>query len=566
MRRAVNLRSIPPALLSTLPRALAALLVALAVTSALGAAPAAAQGAPVDCLAPPPRDQDLTLVAAYAASPPAVDEIAFTMETENLMALTYGGDLMQYRPIWYPDHGVCGAGVNLPGDQAVMGRWAESWTTSADGTTWTFRLKKGIKSGAGNEMTCDDHRWSWERGYEMKGVKVFFAQVMGLRSAQDVTCPDRYTVQFKIKAPNPLFLKLMAMNYYGGPFDATEAKKHATPGDPWAKEWLKSNTAGFGPYQIVRNIPGQELELTRNPNYVPRPAVGRIVIKIIPDSATRLALLKRGQVDFAMRLREREYQEVAKDPNLQVVRHAANFIPYFGPVQTNPIMANVKVRQALAHAIPYEEIHQKVYSGQGHPIKSITPRIFPNYTDKFWPYRTDLEKARTLLREAGYPNGFDLTISYDKAIAEMEEACILIKSSFDKIGLKTRLEGLPSAVYSETKFTRKQMAHCDNFQWPWVADSGYTAWVYLTHPKTNVMDGVANDDPELNELTEKMFQVPYGPERTKMDLRIQQIAGERVPWIFLVNPGWREAFKKEWTGFHWYPDNNVHFDWLSRKK
>ncbi|HEV8530927.1 MAG TPA: hypothetical protein VGT00_05895, partial [Methylomirabilota bacterium] len=143
--------------------------------------------------------------------------------------------------------------------------------------------------------------------------------------------------------------------------------------------------------------------------------------------------------------------------------------------------------------------------------------------------------------------------------------CILIKSSLEKIGLKVRLEGLPSAVYSETKFTRKQMAHCDNFQWPWVADTGYTAWVYLTHPKTNVMDGVGNDDPELNDLTEKMFRTPYGAERLKMDLRIQQITAERVPWIFLVNPGWREAFKKEWKGFHWYPDNNVHFDWLYKK-
>ena len=81
------------------------------------------------------------------------------------------------------------------------------------------------------------------------------------------------------------------------------------------------------------------------------------------------------------------------------------------------------------------------------------------------------------------PNGFDMTISYDKAIAEMEEACTLIKSSFDKIGINVKLEGLPSAVYSETKFQRKQMAHCDNFQWPWIADTGYTAWVYLTHPE-----------------------------------------------------------------------------------
>jgi len=349
------------------------LTLALLAVATMGVPQAGAQGSPTDCLATPPRNQDLTVVAAYAASPPAVDEVAFTMETENVMALTYGGDLMQYKPMWYPDYKVCGAGVSLPGDEAVMGRWAQSWKASADGTTWTFVLKKGIKSAAGNEMTCEDQRWSWERGFEMKGVKVFFAQVIGLKSAQDVTCPDKYTVQFKIKAANPLFLKLMAMNYYGGPFDVTEAKKHATATDPWAKDWLKSNTAGFGPYQLIRNIPGQEMELTRNPNYEPRPAVGRILIKIIPDSATRLALLKRGEIDFAMRLREREYQEVAKDAKLQVVRHAANFIPYFGPVQTNPIMANVKVRQALAYAVPYDEIRQKVYLGQGQQIKSITP-------------------------------------------------------------------------------------------------------------------------------------------------------------------------------------------------
>src|SRR5262249_18064099 len=114
----------------------------LAATTA-GAPEAGAQGAPVDCMAPPPTNQDLTLVAAYAASPPAVDEIAFTMETENLLALTYGGDLMQYKSIWYPDVKVCGAGVSLPGDEAVAGRWAESWKSSPDGLTWTFNLKKG---------------------------------------------------------------------------------------------------------------------------------------------------------------------------------------------------------------------------------------------------------------------------------------------------------------------------------------------------------------------------------------------------------------------------------------
>jgi peptide/nickel transport system substrate-binding protein len=514
------------------------------------------------CPAPPANAEDVTLVAAYAASPPSFDETAFTMETENLMANVYGGEVIQYKPVWWEKYEVCGAGTNQAGAQQVIGRWADSWEESADGRTWTFNLRPGIKSYFGNEMTCEDLRWSWARAYEMRSVKYFFTKVMNLASIDGVSCPEPNKIQFNITDRNPLFLQLLAMNYYGGPFDSTEAKKHASDSDPWAKEWLKTHTAGFGAYQVESHTPGEELILVRNPNYQPKPQVAKVIIKIVPDSATRLALLKRGAVDYAMRLRQREYNEVSKDPNLDLVFHAGNFIPYFGMVQTNEIMAKPEVRRALAWAVPYEEIHQKVYFGEGELVKSITPEIFPNYTDQFWVYQTDLDKAKQLLAEAGYPDGFDMTISYDKAISEMEEACTLIRSNFEKIGIKVQLQGLPSAVYSDSKFQRKQMAHCDNFQWPWIADTGYTAWVYLTHPQDNVMDAVQHDNPELNKLTEMMFTTPYGPERTKMDLRIQELAAEQVPWIFLVNPGWREAFKKGWVGATWYPDNNVHFDRL----
>ncbi len=93
----------------------------------------------------------------------------------------------------------------------------------------------------------------------------------------------------------------------------------------------------------------------------------------------------------------------------------------------HPIMAKPEVRRALAYAVPHEDIHKKVYFGGGHVIKTITPRIYPNSTDKFWPYHENLEKAKMLLAEAGYPDGFDMTISYDMAISEMEETCTLIK-------------------------------------------------------------------------------------------------------------------------------------------
>ena len=373
---------------------------------------------------------------------------------------------------------------------------------------------------------------------------------------------DKYTVRFHLSKPSPVILKLMAMSYYGGPFDSKLAKEHATESDPWAKDWLKSHDAGFGPYHIVKNVPGQSMELVRNANYEPLPPIGRILIRIVPDPATRTALLERGAVDYAMRLPERSLQSLAKSPNVRIVRARANFIPYVGPVETNPIMAKTKVRQAMAWGTPYEEIHEKVYFGNGTVIKSITPAIFPNYTDKYWVYKYDPEMAKKVLAEAGYPSGFDLKLSFDNSISEMSEAAILIKAAYDGIGIKTTLDPLPAAVYSERKLRRELMCQVDNFQWPWVADTGYTGWVYLGPPDTTVNNSVKFDNPEFNELVTKMMQMPLGEERTKMDLRVQEIAAEEVPWIFLIEPGWREAVKKEWTNFHWYPDNNVHFEWL----
>jgi peptide/nickel transport system substrate-binding protein len=514
---------------------------------------------------PVPADKskaDYTFTAAYAASPPAVDEIAFTMEVENLMALTYGGDFMQYNPVAGQSPNVCVADMAAAGNTGVIGRWVDKWEGSPDFKTWTFDIRPGIKSWAGNEMTSADIKWTWERAFEMKAVRYFFAKVMFLDKPDDIEVIGKYTVKFNLQKPSPVILKLMAMSYYGGPFDVTEAKSHATAADPWAKEWLKSNDAGFGPYQIIKNIPGQEMELTRNENYEPKPPIKRILIRIVPDPATRTALLERGAVDYAMRLPERSLQALAKNPNVQIVRARANFIPYVGPVETNEIMAKTKVRQAMAWATPYDEIHEKVYFNQGHLIKSITPAIFPNYTDRFWVYKLDPAKAKALLAEAGYPDGFDLKLSFDNSIEEMSEAAVLIKAAYDTIGIRTTLDPLPAAVYSERKVKRQLMCQVDNFQWPWVADTGYTGWVYLGNPETNVNNSVYFNNPEFNKLVTDMMQMTLSDERTKMDLRVQQLAAEEVPWIFLVEPGWREAVKKEWTNFHWYPDNNIHYEWL----
>ena len=266
-----------------------------------------------------PADQvgaGYTFTAAYAASPPAVDEVAFTMETENLMALTYGGDFMQYKPKESGTPGIYVADMAAPDNEGVIGRWVDSWEGSDDFKTWTFHIRPGIKSWAGNEMTADDIIWTWQRAFEMKAVRYFFAKAMFLDKPEDIEVIDDYTVRFHLQEPSPVILKLMAMSYFGGPFDSTLAKEHATESDPWAKDWLKNNDAGFGPYHIVQNIPGQQIELVANEYFEPKPPITRILIRIVPDPATRTALLERGAVDYAMRLPERSLQALSQESRI----------------------------------------------------------------------------------------------------------------------------------------------------------------------------------------------------------------------------------------------------------
>jgi peptide/nickel transport system substrate-binding protein len=157
-----------------------------------------------------------TLTAAYAASPPAVDEVAFTMETENMLALCYAGDLMQYKPVQSGSDGIYVADMAAHGDGGVIGRWADKWESTPDAKTWTFHLRPGIKSWAGNEMTSADIVWTWQRAFVMKSSRFFFATVMALEKPENIEVIDKYTFRFHLAQPSPLQLKLMAMSYYGG--------------------------------------------------------------------------------------------------------------------------------------------------------------------------------------------------------------------------------------------------------------------------------------------------------------------------------------------------------------
>jgi peptide/nickel transport system substrate-binding protein len=145
------------------------------------------------------------------------------------------------------------ADLTAPSD----GRLADKWDFSADGKVLTFTLSKGVKSEFGNEFTANDVKWSWDRAFGLNAGGMRMMKANSIPSADAIKVVEPYTLRLELSGPNGLLPFVQWTSQQPAIVDATEAKKHATAGDPWAKDWLSKNSATFGPYRVAKFTPGQ---------------------------------------------------------------------------------------------------------------------------------------------------------------------------------------------------------------------------------------------------------------------------------------------------------------------
>ena len=179
-----------------------------------------------------------TLIVASPQVPEGFDGDALKTHTQNVVVQTYENLVV------YGKKMVDGQMKNDPA--TVKPHLAESWKISPDGKTWVFKLREGIKSPYGNELTADDVEWSWSKSFAQKRTGNFIARVSNVIGVKALS---KYEVEFTLSAPSSIFLKALTL-YVPGIYDSTEVKKHATTEDPWALKWMQSNTAGFGAYHL----------------------------------------------------------------------------------------------------------------------------------------------------------------------------------------------------------------------------------------------------------------------------------------------------------------------------
>jgi peptide/nickel transport system substrate-binding protein len=320
---------------------------------------------------------------------------------------------------------------------------AESWSASADGLTHEFVLRPGTKFHDGSPVTAEDVRFSFER---YRGV----SQATMKERVAAIEIVNERTVRLKMKTPWPDFF-----NYYLGTTSAGWIVPKAYV-QKTGEDGFKKAPIGAGPYKFVSFTPGVELTVEAVEGYWRKtPSVKRLVFRVIPDEAVRLVALKRGEIDIALSIRGELAQSILQTPglSLQATSSPGIFWIYF-PDQWDPKSPwhDRRVREAARHAMDYDSINNNLLLGHGKIHGGMIPDNFEYYVP-VPPPKYDPARARALLAEAGYPNGFDAGFYYcDSSYSNLAE---VVLNNLAEAGIRANLRPMERVAFAKAYSEKK---------------------------------------------------------------------------------------------------------------
>ncbi|MDU6725663.1 MAG: ABC transporter substrate-binding protein [Bradyrhizobium sp.] len=339
----------------------------------------------------------------------------------------------------------------------ITGELAESYSVSADGLKITFKLRPDAKFQDGSPVTAEDVKWSLDRCVTAPILGKAQLLTGSLTSADQFKVIDPVTIEVTLPKPDKLALPNLA-TVYPIIINSKLAKAHATAEDPWALNWTKENAAGSGAYIVETFKPGEQVIAKRNEAWnrgtPDKPAAfKRLIIQSVPEPATRANLVERGDADLVIDLQASDVQSLEGKGKLKVISTPQyNAVTFISMNNTIPPFDNVNVRRAIAFALPYDDMFKAALFGRGAPLYGATWADGKPPSGGYpipQPIKLDLEKAKAYLKEAGMPDGFSTTFSFNVGqAATAEPMAALVKEQLGKIGIKGDIQKLPDAQMS----------------------------------------------------------------------------------------------------------------------
>ncbi len=462
--------------------------------------------------------------------------------------------------------------IDLENPTRVIGGAARSWSHSADGLVTRFQMRPDALFASGRRVSAKDAAWSLQRVIRLNKSPAFILAQFGLT-------PDN--VEKLIYAENddilvirtqtafsPTFLLSCLTSGIGSILDRETVLAHETDGD-LGHAWLKKHSAGSGPFVLAAWRPKEYVILEANQLYRQgKPDIQRLIIQHIGETATQRLMLEKGDIDIARGLTPDQVAGIKDNPMIQVTISPKSKLYYIALNQTHHALANPKVRRALRYLIDDQELARTVIRERGHAHQTIVPEGIFSSLDAH-PYRFDLARAKALLAEAGYDQGFDVEMDAYGAIAE--DLAQAVQASFAKANI--RVEIIPGD--RKQILTKYRARNHQIFIGEWGSD-------YLD-PHSNIDAFAANRDnghdavfrtlawrnhwrdPELTSLALAGIHVTEPEKRAEIYQMIQKRVLIDSPFIILFQGTDVIVSHRRVSGFRWGPSFDTNFYHHARK-
>ncbi|SBS26197.1 Periplasmic dipeptide transport protein precursor [Marinomonas spartinae] len=465
------------------------------------------------------------------------------------------------------------------GTTEVVPSLATSYDVSKDGLVYTFHLRHGVKFQSSKDFhptrdfNADDVLFTFNRQrlesnpyHNVGGGSYGYFDDMGMdKLIKNIVKVDDYTVKFVLNHPNAPFVANLAMDF-ASIFSKQQADQYLKAGTP---EKLDQDPVGTGPFQKVQYQKDSLIRYVAFKDYWKgKPKIDRLVFSITPDASVRYAKLKAGECDVMPYPNPADLKQMAKDPNIKLLSQAGLNVGYLTFNVKKKPFGDVKVRQALNYATDKKAIIDAVFQGAGTVAKNPIPPTMWSYNNSIKDYPFDPAKAKELLKEAGYPNGFSTTIwampvqrPYNPNARRMAE---IIQEDWAKVGVKAKIKTYEWGEYLK----RAKAGEADTLLIGWTGDNGDPDNFLYTLLSCDAVGGGNYSEwcnKSFDTLLTKAKRTSDIAKRTKYYKEAQVIFHKQVPFMPIANSTVYMPIRKDVKNYKIIPLGVHNFEYVSKE-